>query len=354
MSYSKIERLVHSTVFAPTFPNELVERMEATSTGRPWSNVQMGAPIFISSLPRAGTSALLNTINALPELCSHNYRDMPMICAPVLWNKLSQKFKSTGNLKERAHSDGLLINEDSPEAFEEILWKRFEPQHFRKSSIAILDSADERTISYLIEHMKKIIYLRRGSNDLKSLHYLSKNNGNISRIEALKKAFPKAHFLVPLREPLSHSFSMLRQHTNFSEKHTKDKFAKKYMSDLGHYEFGHLHKPIRFPGTESRSAEYKLTDINYWISYWISAYDYLAQIDDLHWICQSALASNGPKIAAKISKLIGLTEHMKSSSQDNVPPLLVGVNQLDPEKVDPILAKEASDIYHSLLTRAVQ
>ena len=354
MSYSKLERIVHSTVFASSFPNELVERIEAESTGRPWSNVQIGVPVFISSLPRSGTSALLNSISTLPELCSHNYRDMPLICAPVLWNKLSQKFRSTSKLRERAHDDGILINEDSPEAFEEILWKRFEPWQFRDSSIAILNSADQKTIDYFADHMKKIVYLRRESNALQSRHYLSKNNGNISRIKALKKAFPNARFLVPLREPLSHAFSMLRQHTNFSDKHSKDKFAKKYMSDLGHYEFGHLHKPIDFPNAKSRLTGYELTDINYWLNYWICAYRYLAEISGLDWVCQRSLAQKGKEVLEELKKLLQLQSDLAPSNSKADRPHEMRENQAEYQTVDPALAREATDIYQSLLISAIR
>ena len=51
------------------------------------------------------------------------YADMPFILAPNLWSKINLNHQT--ELSERAHGDGILINSESPEAFEEVFWKTF-------------------------------------------------------------------------------------------------------------------------------------------------------------------------------------------------------------------------------------
>jgi hypothetical protein len=78
------------------------------------------APIFITSLARGGTTALLNAFSDLPFITTHTYRDMPFITAPYLWNRVSKSFRRKVKRAERAHGDGLEIDLDSPEAFDEV------------------------------------------------------------------------------------------------------------------------------------------------------------------------------------------------------------------------------------------
>ena len=47
-----------------------------------------------------------------------------------------------------------------------------------------------------------------------------------------------------VREPISHSISLLNQHLNFLEIQKKDPFVLEYMNSLGHFEFGLNTKPF--------------------------------------------------------------------------------------------------------------
>jgi hypothetical protein len=49
--------------------------------------------------------------------------------------------------------------------------------------------------------------------------YLSKNNNNILRVSTIKKAFPRAIIIVPFRDPLQQSNSLLSQHQRFLAAH---------------------------------------------------------------------------------------------------------------------------------------
>ena len=47
-----------------------------------FSQVQIDRPVFITSLPRAGTTLLLEIVASLDAFASHTYRDMPFLLTP--------------------------------------------------------------------------------------------------------------------------------------------------------------------------------------------------------------------------------------------------------------------------------
>ena len=50
--------------------------------------------------------------------------------------------------------------------------------------------------------------------------------------------------------------------------HKNDSFVKKYMSYLGHYEFGEIHKPWNTP-----INFFDTLNINYWLEQWYLFYE---------------------------------------------------------------------------------
>jgi len=279
--YSALDRLVHRLAFATPAVQLAAVDIENAVFGSVFSKASADEPIFITSLPRAGTTILLTALSRLPMLATHLYRDMPFVMAPILWARLSGKFRREERLRERAHGDGMQIGYDSPEAFEEIIWQTFWPNKYAPDGIALWDAqdADNEGIDFLRTHIKKIVALRRPDR-LADGRYLSKNNANLARIDLLKTVFPGARFIVPVRRPLEHAVSLLRQHTNFIGIHRKDSFARRYMSDIGHFEFGALHRPIRFPGLTALLNGLKPTTLDYWLAYWISAFEYVSSHRD--------------------------------------------------------------------------
>ena len=103
-------------------------------------------------------------------------------------------------------------------------------------------------------------------------------NANIARLGLLKRLFPDAVILVPFRHPVDHAASMLRQHRNFLSRHAEDPFSRKYMHDIGHFEFGTLHRPIRFnTGPDSCMSREQPDTLDYWLAYWIEAFEHVEQ-----------------------------------------------------------------------------
>jgi hypothetical protein len=127
-----------------------------------YEGISIEKPIFITSLPRAGTTLMLEALFRLPSLATQVYRDMPFVLAPLLWSRLSGAFRKDSDLKERAHGDGMRVGFDTPEAFEEIVWHAFWPEKYSETRIELWKRHDEKedATAFIVDHMKKIIALR--------------------------------------------------------------------------------------------------------------------------------------------------------------------------------------------------
>lgn len=305
--YTRLDRLIHKIAFKSTTLQNLMTDIEANFFSEKWKSIDVDRPIFITSLPRAGTTIVLESLFRLPGLAVHTYRDMPFVLTPVLWKSLASHFYQKSQQKERAHGDGLKVNEDSPEAFEEILWKKFYPEHYLDNTIKPWFKSDlnDEFKTYFTEHIRKILSIRLESHS-PNIRYVSKNNGNVARIELLRETFPDAFIIIPLREPIEHAISLWRQHNNFIKQHAETPFIAEYMADIGHFEFGILHKPIEFDGIESLIKNYNPTSIDYWLKYWIIAFEYLNQLQGVDFISYEALCSNGEPGLTKLSQHLGI------------------------------------------------
>jgi hypothetical protein len=189
---------------------------------------------------------------------------------------LTGSFRKPQELHERAHGDGMQVGYDSPEAFEEILWRTFWPEKYGPNSIALWDASDEKAAArdFFALHMKKIVSLRTPGRPLDG-RYISKNNANIARLDLLGRMFPDGRILIPIRHPVAHARSLLHQHRSFLAMHRENRFVRDYMADIGHYEFGELHRPIAFPSLGPLIAGRDPMSLDYWLAYWIAAFEHV-------------------------------------------------------------------------------
>ena len=331
---------------------ELLSDLETRLYAERWTGVQADRPIFITSLPRAGTTILLEALHRLPTLASHTYRDMPFVLTPLLWDRLSSTFRRGGVARERAHGDGMIVSEDSPEALEEALWKKAYPRKYFGKSIDLWSISDvtEEFSTDFHDHMRKIIVLRQPDHPQDG-RYLSKNNANIARIDALRSMFPSATFIVPVRKPVEHAISMWRQHQNFESQHAKDSFVREYMEDLGHHEFGALHKPFAFAQSSILANTNGPHSPDYWLAYWISVFEYLADRQDLEFMSFERLCNAGDQGIATIARHLGIeytTDQLAHASSvlRPAPPARGEKSSLDPGLYD-----RASALHEGLLSR---
>ena len=83
---------------------------------------------------------------------------MPFVLCPMIWQRFTKSFHIRDDARERAHGDGLTVSVDSPEAFEEIIWRHFWPDHYRNDCIEPWESLDDpEFLTFLRNHIKKII-----------------------------------------------------------------------------------------------------------------------------------------------------------------------------------------------------
>jgi len=268
--YSEAERIFHMAAFARPVQGMLMrldERLFALS-GRAGADLP---PVFVTSIARGGTTAVLKALHGLPAVATHTYRDMPFITATWTWSRISRLAGRRTDRRERAHGDGMEIDLDSPEAFDEVLWKYHWPAKYRGPVIETWtpQDADPRRSRSLARAFDRIVAQRRGARV-----YVSKNNANLARLDVLPRMFPGCRIVVPLRRPGPHAASLLRQHRNFVAQQGADPFVKRYMADIGHHEFGLALKPLGLPGFDPAAHDPMTPD--YWLAYWIAAFAHVA------------------------------------------------------------------------------
>ncbi len=350
-SYSDVERFLHGIAFSSPALQRRVSRLEDRVMGPPKGEAR--PPIFVTSLARGGTTALLNALTLVPGIATHTYRDMPFLTAPILWNRLAGGSKRSVARRDRAHGDGLTIDLDSPEAFEEVIWKMHWPEKYGADGIALWtpDDRDTQADSFLSDHMAKIIRARFGQAPQPPVRYCSKNNANIGRLAYLPEAFPGCEIVVPLRHPARHAASLHRQHLNFLKLQAEDDFVRKYMSDIGHFEFGQICAPLKFPGFDR--ARYDPESPDHWLDYWISAFRateaQIAANPDIVLVTQDSLREDPQATMGKLATRLELP----LEDQDFRTTFRATPDQGDDDPFSPELLKTAQDIYDRLRSRAL-
>jgi hypothetical protein len=199
------------------------------------AGVRIEQPIYISGLARSGSTILLEILALHDTAVTHAYKDFPPVLTPYFWNWFLDRAQRRDTVAvERAHGDGIAVTPDSPEALEEVLWMAFFPHVHDPLRSNVLDAATDAPAFALFyrNHLRKLLWLRGGTR------YLAKGNYNITRLEYLLQLFPDARFVIPVREPVSHIASLLRQHERFCQMHGANPRALRYMQRVGHFEFG--------------------------------------------------------------------------------------------------------------------
>lgn len=348
-NYSMLDKLIHALAFRKMGLQRSLSEMEDTLYKKDLESIDPSKPVFITSLPRAGTTILLEALYKTGLFATHTYRNMPFVLCPILWKKISRSFQKNSDMHERAHGDGIFFGYDSPEAFEEMIWKYYWREKFPPEYIHPISGQEHNGDfeGFFMQHMKKIIFSEAAKGCAK--RYISKNNANISRIAYLSSLLPESVIFIPVRNPISHAFSLHRQHLNFTELHAKDRFVKTYMEDIGHLEFGDLHRPLLFPGSESLKAFDPLNP-TYWLKYWLIAFTHLAQqsFGNVHFVSFERLCASPDVTLQRIFEEIGV----------HTPDLEASVQLFNEAKEPPetdmfpdVLVAEATALHATLLKR---
>jgi hypothetical protein len=274
--YGSVDKLLHRLAFRGAWVQRAVADIEDALFRRVLSTVPIKRPVFITSLPRCGTTLLLQMLAETGSFATHTYADMPFVLCPLLWHHLTRRFRiSTDGMRERAHGDGVQVGFRSPESFEEVVWRAHWPEMYSGNSIRVWSSrqSPETFTAFFRSHLRKVILLHRGSAGLP--RYVSKNNMNIVRLTLLATMFPDSILLVPFRNPLDHCVSLLRQHENFRALQQRDKFVGEYMRYTGHFEFGAELAPIDFDGWLEAECPLRANELSFWVRYWCAAFEHV-------------------------------------------------------------------------------
>jgi hypothetical protein len=241
------------------------------------------------------------------------------------------------------------IDLDSPEAFEEVVWRTLYPKKYGAHAIQPWRGViDEDKARFFRAQMRKIVALRsRGQGPMR---YLSKSNGNIARFATIAGMFPDAVIIVPYRRPLDHAGSLLRQHRNFLAMHSSDRFAREYMGAIGHYDFGMNLKPINFSGWLDAGPAPDFTAMDGWLRYWCAAYGFLLEQTELplNFLSYDALCQNGAQELELLEATLGLARPGALVGQ--APEIRPGGARAE-EGADPALLREAEAIHQRLEQR---
>jgi hypothetical protein len=240
-------------------------------------DIPINKPVYVSGLARSGSTILLEILNEMPGVVSHCYKDFPPVFTPYGWNTLL-RYMGTGNevAAERAHKDGIMVTQDSPEAMEEPLWMSFFPQAHDPSvsNVIAADTPDNGFGEFYSAHIRKILAVRSGDR------YLAKANYQITRLEYLLALFPDAKFVLPVREPSAHIASLMKQHNLFVRGQSANQRAREHLRRVGHYEFGLDRVPVNTGDNAAAAEIMQLWNSDEavlgWARYWNQIYAYVA------------------------------------------------------------------------------
>ena len=253
--------------------------LETEMLGRRLASIRIDRPVFITGLARSGTTVLLEILAGLDGVATHRYRDFPFLWAPWGWNRVQRAMAKADTPVERPHKDRIYITRDSPEAFEEPIWQHFLPHLHDPNAIHVLtgDEQNDKFETFFKDHIRKIILLRKGRR------YVSKGNYNVTRIAYLARMFPDARFIVPIRDPVTHVVSLLRQHRQFLDYAATDPRVAGYLRAAGHYEFGPQRTPVNVTETGRRQVTQAWADGDDTGGYahlWSEIYGYVSHLLD--------------------------------------------------------------------------
>ncbi|MEA3643034.1 MAG: hypothetical protein VBE63_24285, partial [Lamprobacter sp.] len=191
------------------------------------------------------------------------YGDMPFVLAPNSWAALRGPPRRLP-LSERPHGDGIRVNAQSPEAFDEVFWRTLDGERYIGEHCLLPHQPPPELGPRFADYLRAVQRARGGHR------YLSKNNNNVLRLPALMEWFPQAVFLVPFRLPLEHVASLRRQHARMSQYQREDPFFRQYMRWLGHHEFGLDKRRLAAGGHQYLHHDPQTWD--YWLEEWLAVY----------------------------------------------------------------------------------
>lgn len=330
--YTPMEQMMHRLALGNGAVAEMGFALDQLVARPRAEAARQGAHVFVAGLARAGTTVLTRRLHESGAFGSLTYRDMPFVLAPNLWGRINGK----GGVQagERAHGDGVIVDLDSVESLEEPFWRVFDGPGYIKADRLLPHAPGAKLVEKYARFVGAVLKARGAAR------YLAKNNNNILRLHMLAETFPKAHLLVPFRDPLAHAGSLLAQHERFCELHEKDDFARDYMGWLAHHEFGADQRA--FAVGEMPKGDRMARD--YWLAEWVAVYGWLLETapERARFVCYEDLC-NDPQAWGRLAGEIGVKESAPGEALRPAPvPARAGLSPLE---------ARAYEIYDALRAR---
>lgn len=241
------------------------------------NGITIDRPVYVGGLARAGSTILLEVLARHPAAVTHQYCDYPFLFTPVFWGRfLTRAAKPAPRAVERAHRDGIMVTPQSPEAVEEMLWMAFFESLHDPAVINALDAGVSQPDfeRFYRDHLRKLLWLRHGER------YIAKGNYNSTRFDYLLKLFPDARFILPIRAPVGHIASLMKQHRLLGEGERIHPRALAYMRRIGHFEFGLDRRPVNAGDDPTIAAILDCwqrgAEVEGWARYWSHIYGFVA------------------------------------------------------------------------------
>lgn len=210
-------------------------RLETRVAAEALAGRRIDSPVFIAGLARSGSTVLLEALYSTGSFASARYADYPPVWWPWWWQQLRRRLpQASAPAQERAHRDRLKVTLESPEAFDEIFWMHFFPRRHDPALDQRLDTGTRNPAfeAFYSDHIRKCLAAQARPR------YLCKGNYNLGRLPYLHRLFPDARFLIPVREPLAHVASLLKQHRLFTRLAAEHPSVARHLARTGHFEFG--------------------------------------------------------------------------------------------------------------------
>ena len=117
-NYNKLQQILHEFFLGNKFINKSFFEIKKIIYLKK-KDIKSEPHVFITGLPRSGTTSILNFIYSSKIYGSLIYRNMPFILSPNISKLINKKniLKKNG-----LHNDGITYDLNSPEAFDEIFF----------------------------------------------------------------------------------------------------------------------------------------------------------------------------------------------------------------------------------------
>lgn len=256
-------------------------------------DISIRQPVWVAGLARAGSTILLEVLASLPTVATHQYRDFPMLHVPYWWRTfLGRAVRGEAPPSERAHGDRIEVTASSPEAMEEVIWSTFFHHLHDPDRENVLDrrTANPEFERFFRDHIRKLLLVEGVER------YVAKGNYNLTRLPYLLSHFPDARFVVPIRRPVDHVASLMKQHRLFTEGTRAHPRSVAHLDRVGHYEFGANRTPVN-AGADThvgisavRRDWAEGREVRGWARYWAHLYGWLrARLDAEHDLLDATL-----------------------------------------------------------------